>query len=50
MTNLHIFSENADEDRVNMPADDLAAFAIQCHLVGFVVGAIVTTVVCWFAF
>lgn len=34
----------------NEDADDLWAFAVQCHLVGFVVGAIVATVVCWLAF
>ena len=34
----------------NNDADDLLVFTVQCHIVGFVVGAISATVVCWFAF
>lgn len=46
------FDQNTDgnDETIVWSADGLTAYTIQCHVIGFVVGVIVTGIVGWLVF
>lgn len=54
MVKLTVVEQQLADLDPNDAAEELLIFTIQCHLVGFVVGAIlsaaITTAICWYIF